>query len=340
VESFVQAIDAEAIIDNATRGLFTDPSWLSGVRRGFTKEIKTGFGLRFLALLESGSYVKLLRLKTNEGGAQALLRFDYGDLGAGYMDFYLLRSERGDVRIVDWYDFGMGQRYTETLKQLIGMSAPTPTLLGTIFDITSKRKKTADIIQEIIDLKVQKKNKELVDKILQLDNTYRRSRVLCLIAVQSASQSDDIELYRRAMANLEHYHGDEEKLFFILLDYYFLEKKYDDLLSHLDIVQAMLSVDDANLEVIRANACNYKGDLKCALAAARRATVLEPEYEYGYWALFASQVELGDYVGGVKTARMLEENFGRYMDPVTLSEIKGSNNFIQSEVYRQWRNEG
>jgi hypothetical protein len=186
VESFVQAIDAEAIIDNATRGLFTDPSWLSGVRRGFTKEIN-----------------KLLRLKTNEGGAQALLRFDYGDLGAGYMDFYLLRSERGDVRIVDWYDFGMGQRYTETLKQLIGMSAPTPTLLGTIFDITSKRKKTADIIQEIIDLKVQKKNKELVDKILQLDNTYRRSRVLCLSAVQSASQSDDIELYRRAMAKIQ-----------------------------------------------------------------------------------------------------------------------------------------
>jgi tetratricopeptide (TPR) repeat protein len=339
VDTFIQAIDTDTIVDKATDGLLIEPQWKLAFSSSLTRGIEDELGPRLLSQMVPGSYIKLIRLKPNRAGAQALLRFDYGDMGNGYMDLHLVRSAEGDVRIVDWFDYAMGQHYSSSLKQLAGIMAPTPTFLGKLFDITSNRKETADTLHEIIALNKQQKHKELAHKFMQLDETYRRSRLLNLIAVQSANKSGDMKIYRWVLANLERFHGDDEKLFFILLDYYFLEQKYDKIFHGLDKLQIRFGVEEASLEAFRANACYQKGDYHCALSAASRAISLEPEYEYSYWPLLMSQIELGQYEKGVETARMLEKQFGYFMDPTSLSQLEGSDKFIQSKAYQQWRGE-
>jgi tetratricopeptide (TPR) repeat protein len=336
-EPFTQALDVDAITGRATEDAFTNLKWKSDFRTGLAQGIKTGVGDRFLSQIAADSYIKLLRLKQEGEAGRALLRFDFGDNGNGYIELFLEHQPTGEVKVVDWYDYAMGQRYTTSLRQLVGIMAPTPTLAGKLFDIASDRKEVAETLKEIITLNKQQKHKALVNKFLAQDKTFRRSRLLNLIAIQSANQTNDMGLYRKVLANLAHYHGSDERLFFILIDYYFLEEKYDEILRGLDKLDAHFGVGDAGLEVYRANAYYSKRDYVKAITAANRAITLEPNYEYGYWSKLLIQTAQADYAGGVETIRSLEERFGYDLSPEALSAQEEYVDLVGSEAYRKWR---
>lgn len=337
-ESFNKAVDADAILDKTFDNLILDSKLKSSIRSSLKKAIQTKVANAFMERIPAGGYVKLLKIRPVGNQMVALVRFDFGENGSGYYDMHLARSAKGSIRIIDWYDYSYGQTYSQNLRQLIAMLAPTPTLLGQVFDIASNRKKTIDDIAETIKLFNEKQHGQVVRKVLSMDEDMRKNRLLAIIATQSGNLSNDEKLYHKALANLEKYYRDDPSMAFMLIDYYFLEQKFDSVLSATNQLLNTFGVEDAALYAIKSNALAGKGHYSEAASVAEHAITIEPEYENNYWSLLNASAKAKNYAKAVEAAKALENRFSYELGPEALSQDGTYAALVQSAEYKKWRN--
>lgn len=335
--AFNNTVDADTILDTAFDGLVVDAKWKTSFRNSFKKAIETRLGQKIISQMPEKSYAKLLRMKAGGKVVQALVRVDYGDMGTGYLDMHLRLAADGKVRIVDWYDYSTGQLYSESVRQIVALMSPTPTLLGKVFDVVSKRKESVNAVVEVLGLYGQKKYAETVQRFLALDEELRSNRMLNVVAVQAANLSQSDELYSKVLANLERYFDKDPTMTFLLLDHYFIEGQYDRLLRALERVQVSFGVEDAALLVLKSNALTGQSKFGPAAAQAQRAVEIEPTYENGYWSLLSALVQGKEYAKAVQISKMLEERFGIDMGPASLGANEFYAAFVESAEYRRWR---
>jgi len=335
--AFDRALDANTIIANALNDLVADAGWKEGLRRELNTVIKTKLGSKLISQMPEGAYAKVLRTRADGKKALALIRLDYGDAGTGYMDLHLVRGKDGAVRIVDWYDYSTGQLYTQSLRQLIGVMSPTPTIMGKLFDVVSNRKENINAVMELINLYRTQQYAQVVEQFLVLDENMRKNRMLSIVAVQAGSLSNNNELYHKALANLErHFHADPS-MAFMLIDYYYLEQQYDKAMLALDRVQKSFGVEDAAILSLKANTHLSDSQYGKAVAQARRAIAIEPEYESSYWSLLNALILAKNYAPAVKVAKDLEQNFDYDMSPESMGGSEVFLPFIASVEYKAWR---
>ncbi len=335
--AFDRVVDADAILDTTFADVLLSTKWERDFRSGLKIAITTKLGNKLAGQIPEGSYARLLRIKTDGDKARALIRMDFGDNGNGYLDMHLIKRANGAIRIVDWYDYARGQLYTESLKQLTASLSPTPTMFGKLFDLASNRKASMDFIYELMQMNKNGRHKEMASKFLTLDESLRKSRFLSVAAVQAANQSGDMELYKKTLSNLDHYFSDDPGMTFLLLDYYFLEEKYEKVLAIIDQLQESFGVEDAALIMLKANTLFTQNDYQRAARLARRAIELEPTYENSYWVLINSQVPQRKFREATATAKTLEDRFGYDMGPESLAETETLSKLAQSSEYKKWR---
>lgn len=215
--------------------------------------------------------------------------------------------------------------------------APTPTVLGKVFDFVKNKKENADVLQNIVNLNKEQKYEELARYFLGLDEDFRKSRLLNLIAVQAANMTNDMTLYQQVLSNVEHYYGDDETLTLVLLDFYLLSHEYEKVIKATGRLQKAFGVEDPGIVTYAAEALSQQGKHEEAIARAGYAVKLEPEYEYSYWSLLAIQSKAKRYDRAVETAATLEEMFGYDLGPATLEVEEAYAGLLQSDDYRNWR---
>jgi tetratricopeptide (TPR) repeat protein len=335
---FLQAIDYDRMLDVAFSGLLVERKRKQAFYRNFKSERAAQIVKQMFQRIPEGGYSKLLRIKMEGDIGHALVRMDFGEFGLGYMDIQLSRTNSGEIKIIDWFNYATGQLYTETLRQYIATISPTPTLLGKVYDITTNRKENADALLELMTMYIQGENEKAVRKFLTLDEELRKSRLLNVIAYQSTSVPDDMESYHKVLKNIERYFNTDESMSYLLLDYYYLEGDYEKAMKAVDRVQSTFGVEDAGILALKANVLVEMGKVEEAVAHARRAIEIEPEYEYSYLALLVAQVEQKQYGQAVSTADMLEKRFYYDFNPQVLSDYEDFAGFAESAEYRNWRN--
>lgn len=335
---FNRTLDTDTILDTSFDGLMLDSAWEDDMRGSLKEAIETRLGQKIINDMPDDAYVKMLRMKAKGDVVLALIRVDYGDFGTGYLDLHLKRHADDTVRIVDWYDYSTGQLYTQSLRQIIAMMSPSPTVLGKVFDVVSKRKESINAVVRVFSLYGKQKYPETVQAFLALDEELRRSRMLNVVAVQAANMSQNDELYLKALANLERYFRTDPSLTFLLIDYYYLKGRYDRVLAALEQVEASFGVKDASLNVLKASALLEQEKYTPAASEAQHAIDMEPTYEGGYWALLRAQVQSKQYPQAIKVAKVLEEEFSYDMGASSLGADELYAAFVASEDYRHWRN--
>lgn len=335
--AFDQAVAPATILDEVFSGLFVDSDWENSFRAGVSSAIRNKLGPRLVSQMPSEAYAKLLRVTVEDNEGRALIRMDYGDSGNGYIDLHLVRDESGAVRVIDWFDYSSGQRYTQSLRQVVATMSPTPTILGKVFDIATDKKAGADALEKIITLNKERRYEEEVRYFLSLEEGIRESRLLNIIVLQAANMSNDMELYSRMLDNLAHFYGDDERMAFMLIDYYFLSSQYDKVIELSQQLQKSFGVEDAGLIVFESNALLEQGKNAEAEKTALRAIELEPEYEYSYWSLLTAQLATESYASAVDTAKTLEEEFQYDMSPESLGSNDIYSELVSTKPYLSWR---
>ncbi len=334
---FITAIDSDRILDTSLSGLIIGAKWKDSFRKGIKAAIKTRLGQQIVGQIPASGYAKLLRIKQNGDIRQALIRIDLGDSGNSYMDMHLYKADNGRVSIIDWFSYATGQLYTETLRQAAASMSPTPTLLGKVFDIASDRKSSIDVLQKLFLMHRDGKHAQMVKQFLSLDEELKKSRLLNIVAFQSANISGDMDLYSKVLTNIEKYFGDDESMAFVLIDYYYLKGDYAEVIKTAERLQSSFGVEDAALTVFKANALLEMNNNLEAAQQARHAIDLEPEYEYAYLSLLTAQVQSKAFGQAVNTAKKLESGFSYDFSQQSLSGNDFYRGFIKSAEYSKWK---
>lgn len=334
---FNRAISAEDILDTVFDGLFIDPRWEGNFRKGMRKSMLTRLGPRIISQMPQGTYAKLLRVKQDGDNALALVRMDFGDQGNGYIDMHMSRLDDGSVKVIDWYDYSTGQLYSQSLRQIVATMSPTPTLLGKVFDIASDRKNRAEVLTKLINQYKGKQHEKMVRYFLSLDEPYRQSRLLNIIALQAANASNDMQLYQNMLANMARYFSDDDTMVFLLIDHYYLKGDYEQVIASANQLERAFGTEDAGMAGFRSNALTEMGQYGQAIKEAKHAIELEPEYEYSYWSLFNAQIGAKQYANAVSTAKKLEEHYRYDMGPDSLGGNENLAAFLKSKPYLQWQ---
>lgn len=334
---FNRIIDSDAILDKAFDGLQDTDMQVTKVRGTFKNAIESKAGDKIVAMLPEHGYAKLIRVKNSGEITKALIRLDLGDSGLGYLDLHMKRTSGGKIRVVDWYNYGLGQQYSQTLRQIIILMSPNPSLLGRIFDRFSNRNEDMKSIGELFSLANNKKYHEAALKFFTLSEELRKNEMLAIIGVQIATQSNDENLYKKSLANLAKYHGDNPALTFLLIDHYYFTHNYDALNKAVSGLQTSFEVEDAALIALKANVLLAQNKYAEAATEARHAIAIEPAYESSQWSLLKALSLSKKYNEAVQTAKNLEKNFGYDLSPANLASQSDYEGLVKSNEYRSWK---
>ncbi len=335
-DAFNAALDKEAILDAALAFSLDELVDKSGLRTGLGRGIDK-IGKQIVSLIPEGGYAKLLRIKPERGQAWGLVRLDYGDQGYGYMDLLMRPRPGGGVRIVDWFDFATGQRYSASLSQLAALLAPTPTSFGRLFDVASGRADSTRQLTVMFQAMAKQEFKKASETFEAMDDDLKRNRAVSVVAVNAANRSQDANHYRSALANLDRHYGRDPAMVFLLLDYYFLTKQYDKTQGAIDAFEKYVGVEDAALLGIRANTYLMSDNPDRAIAMATKGIKIEPALNNNYWSLLAAYNRTGRYDKVIEVTGLLHRQFGYNMTPAMFEKDPDYREFVQSPAFRRWR---
>lgn len=335
-EEFSGMMNVSAISRRVLKGLgFSEKQKLE-----FTKGFKAGMRKsvdKIINQVPETRYVKLLKTTPMENGIKALVRVDYGDSGLSYLEFYLKKTTSSTVKVVDWYDYAQGQKFSETVRQLLVMRMPASSMVDRIFNIMDGKEAVRQQLIKVMK-SIQENKPDEFEKIYQtLGKEARENKMLMILAVKMAILSQDDKFYRQVLNDLNKYHGTDTTVTFLLIDHLFYQKQYDAAVQAIERFQNDLGIEDAGLMSLKSNMLTLKGYPEKGARLAEKAIEKEPEFEDSYWSLFFSLASSEKHEQAVKVAAVLEDRFGYELNSASLAENEAYNGLRQSQVFKQWR---
>lgn len=334
-KAFSKAMHQEAILDSVFDGMSADDKTVSELRKGLAIGLDQVGDVMVQNL--SGANIKFLRSREKDGKRTALMRIDFGDKGLNYLDFILEKDKKGNIKIVDWYDYSKGQLYTDSVRQAIAMLLPEErSFLTKLLGTSGINKKEAKQFVELGNLMREQKYDEWLKKYHKLPEKLKNSRTLLLTRTIAASASGDESEYRLALKDLHDKMGDDPTLGLILIDYYFYENDFATAQKALDDLSVHIG-GDASIDALKANIYLTSEDYAQSIKYAKKAIEQEAEYEDSYWTLMSASIFGKQYGTAVAAMEKLESDFGYDIDPEEIEKGDEYRDFSRSEAYKKWK---
>jgi len=332
-----QYFDKEAFANRILKGL--------SISSQDKRDLKTGIKIGTEQLLESiitpipkDGYVKLLRLTEHNTEASAVLRFDYGDKGFGFMHF-LIKKDKNNIKIIDIFDYMVGQYNSEKSRQLILLALPSNSISGRLIDLATGKKQDQEDMRRLIDLSKDKKYPQFIKKYQQINPSLKKDISVLFLAMVVGQQDLTLKFYEKVLGDIAHYHGQNPKYALMLIDYYFLTKQYKKALQSVDRSQKLIlgNKQDPALMLFKANTYIAMTKYKKALNIINQAIKLEPTLEILYTIKVNAAVGLKDYPMIVNSCQKLTLLFGYQFNHQVFAAKPEYQDFIKSTAYLKWK---
>jgi hypothetical protein len=330
-----RALDLQALGNRAAATLQTSEAERNDFVRGFMRG-GARIAENWLAQIDAvqGSAV-FLKVHSFNGMRGPLVRYDLGDQGYNYLLLIAESHEAADPRIVDIFLATTGQRFSETLGAIsLMLIAPSDSLLGELFGVTSIDKNLVATFTSIGQLQRAGRTSEAYEKVRGLPEPIRNHRVMMNISVQLASLLSE-QLYREELARLARYHRDDPTAAFMLIDYYFYKGDTDAAMNAILGMERAFGTDAA-ISILKANISVEAGDLFGARRFARQGVELEPDNELGHLTLLSILMLSEQYADGIKVLEGLEQDFGYEFDASSFAGAELYEGFVRSAEYETW----
>lgn len=335
-QAFFEAIDTKALLSRVFDGLEVDPELKEGFSNTINKSARQ-LGENILGNIREGAYAKVLNVRQDGDKATALVRYDYGNRGFGYHNYELEKDNSGNIRIVDWFDYLDGDRYSAALRLSVVSYDPTASAVrGLVPEYQGSDEdyaKFAELMKSYRDKDYQKFYSDLAT----LSRDLRRTRFMHLLTCQVSRIIGDQNLYINAYRALSNNFGDDPAVVLTLLNYYFSKGDYDEVTVSLRLLQEEFGVRDAALLSLMSRTALGLRKADEAAILADEAISIEPNLESPYWAAINAHVVLKHYSFAVMTAKSMEEQFGQSLGRDKFEENGMYNEFVQSTQYEQWQ---
>lgn len=327
-----EAVDPEALFARAVGDATLSDSIREEIHSAFDEVPLGGMALLSPARLPRGC--KHLRVRVVDGEARPLFRC-VGDDGISYIELVLRTDARGSTRVVDVYNCGSGELFSETIRRamvpgaeglrlLNELKAPTPGDLVLGID--------GDPIAVMARLRSEGKAREALEHFDKNADRLKEIRAAHVVRIAAAGAVGDEEL-RKAVAEARAAFAKDASVELLAAGGFLARKQSDLAIEALDRLDEAIG-GDPSLDVLRSIAHEDAGRVAEARTCAARVTEQEPSLDDGWWTRAGIALRQHDFKDVVLCLEGGEKHLDWEGDE--LSSEPGFDEFVKSEEYRAW----
>jgi hypothetical protein len=336
--AFSDAVDVDILLGR----VFQDVEIGDRTKEGFSQQIrrsKNQLGDNLVKKIGKGYYAKLLNVDQEDKKAVALVRYDSGDLRFGYHQYELSKDDAGNIKIVDWFDYLDGFRYSAALRLSAVTFEPTASSVRSLVPTHQGSDEEYATFAKVISAYRNKEYQKFYGESATLSRGLRQSRLMHQITCLVSRMTRDKNLYNDAYRELDKKFNDDPMIAMTLIPYYYSKGDSDKAMRSLRLLQEEFGVRDGALLSLMSRTALGMGNADEASLLADEAISVEPDLEAAYWAAIDAHVRLNHHSFAVMTARSLEEQFGKSLERERFENGGAYANFIKSAQYKQWQAE-
>ena len=244
------------------------------------------------------------------------------------------------MSIVDWVDFGDGQRFSdgfgEMLVTVVADEGATRSLLRPIALTDPEAFQASELLKAARD----GQHGRYFDILPGLDNRIREHRFVVPLTLQMARASRDKGRYNEALAAVDEHLAGDPLYALTLLDYYLPRRDYDEARTALQKLGERLGVVDPALKSHLATLSLLVGDTQAASDYAEAAVAEDSQLELAWWAVLRSRTASERYDEAVTALQVLEAEFGHKLLADALKQDSLLAQLLQTEQFKSWAEPG
>ena len=280
VEATLRLIDAAAVGRAVVKEMGLNAADRETVLKVFPNALRTNIDLGIRTIAGSKGSARYLRSGQRNGRPFALLRYDLGDQGIDYVEYYLGKTDK----VEDWYVHSMATLFSTSARLGLSSLLKTDSMLFALFGTRLTTEADAKPFTELRG-QLQKQDFAAAYRTLErFPEDFRKTRQWALMRVAYGGRAD-AATHRAALGYLAKSFGKDPELQFMLIDHFFFEKQFDQALASLGALERAIGGEDAATATLRGNILVAAQRYSEAAAACRRGMALESDHKSAYWCL-------------------------------------------------------
>ena len=332
--------------DKFSKRIFTNfnleanEEFISGFQKGFQSRFKIGQEL-VNNMSEIGHFT-LLSYAIVGDTVFGFYRYVGAD-GLNYHEYVIEKNEK--YEIVDVYLFSTGEYLSETMSRLVEpLLLKDDSFLSQLSDVSSKmfgeKKRYIEDVQKLPLIRKSIANGEFenaYEMYNSLDEKVRLEKACQLISLHIVGNLNDSLLLKHLQIYKETF-PDDPSLDLMLIDYYFLQKKYTEALDCVTSFEK-ISTSDGYLQYLKSVIYYEISDTVKFLQYSKLAIEYEPWLTEPYYTLITFNLEKKDFPEVVDLMKSFEKNAGMIYTEESMKSDDLFNEFLKSLEYLDWKKE-
>jgi hypothetical protein len=332
-EAMMRMLDTDALVRLVVKDLGLSAADRDSVRRGLPKALRTNLSMSVSALQANKGSAKYLRAGARDGKPYALVRYDLGEQGIDYIEYYVTPSGK----VEDWYVHSVATLYSTSARFDLATMLKTDSML---FGLFGGRFTSQADVKPFTDLRTHLQAQDFAKAYRALEDfpeSYRKSRQWALMRVSYGGRIDEAT-HRAALRHLADNFGKDADLQFMLIDHYFFEQKFDRALQALAALERAIGGEDAATSNLRGNMLISTKRFDDAAKACRRGMALEPDHKPAYWCLVAVGIGAKSGAIAVEGLKAYEKAFAVEFDLNKLGTQDQYKEIARTPEFAAWAN--
>jgi len=330
-EAVLRMLDVDAIVRLVVKDLGLNAADRETLRKGFPKALRDNVTIGMGTLEANQGTARFLRSGVRDGKTYALLRYDLGDQGIDYVEYYVGPSRQ----VEDWYIHSMATHYSTSARLGLATVLKTDSMAFALF---GGRFTTQADVKPFNELKrhLQAQDFAAAFRVLEdFPESFRKTRQWAVMRVTCGGRIDDAT-HRAALRHLARNFGAAADLQFMLIDHYTFEQQLDRALGAVDALERAIGGEDAAIANLRGNLLISMKRFGDAGTACRRGMALEPDHKPAYWCLVAVGIGAKSGKIAVEGLRAYERAFNVEFDPVKLGAQEEYREISRTPEFAAW----
>lgn len=324
-------IDWDILLERAVDGAGGSDRFRDGFIRGAKESSQESSYIQQIAkLVGDGGKIALLRVRGDGHERKALLRMLLPTGAVTYNEMLLSKDATGIVRAADIYAYSSGEYFSSTMRRLyLTALAAEPSTMERLAGKQNTSVESIRMFKEMAEKTAAGLNQEAVDLYKKMPADIKKEKII-LVAYVSASANLGEDQYQAAIEELRKNYPNDAGIDLMLIDGYFMKKRYDEAMGCIDRLDRSLG-GDPYLDTLRANMMLQKGDIPSATSFARRAAMNEPKLVEAQWSLVNAALARRDFDETARILLHIRDDLGVAL--ADLTEIPEYSEFVRSSAY-------
>lgn len=313
-DALLRMLDVEAIMRLVVKDLGLSAADRESVRKGLPKALQDNLNIRLRTLEANKGSAKFLRSGVRDGKSFALVRYDLGDQGIDYVEYYIAPSRK----VEDWYVHSAATLHSTSVRFALATILKTDSMLYGLFGARFAAQGDAKPFNE---LRTHLQAQDFVKAYRVLEDfpdDFRKSRQWAVMRVTYGGHIDEAT-HRAALRHLAHTFGKDADLQFMLIDHYFFEQQFARALEAVGALERAIGGEDAATANLKGNVLIAMKRFDDAANACRRGMALEPDHKPAYWCLVSVGIGAKNGRITVEGLKAYEKAFAVEFDPEKLA---------------------